>query len=50
MKLLHSITFSINLEIFQQVQRYKSLFAQTSENTENKKSYCALRRLLIRMK
>jgi len=51
MKLLHSIIFFTSLEIFQQVQKYKSLqmFVQTLENTENEKSFCTLRRLLIRL-
>jgi len=38
-----------SLEIFQKVQRYKSLFVQILKNTENEKSYCVLRRLLIGM-
>jgi len=36
------------LEIFQEIQRYKSLFVQTLKNPENEKSYC--KRLPIRMK
>jgi len=38
-----------SLEIFEKVQRYKTLFIQTLffiKNTENEKSYCTPRRLI----